>query len=81
MNSASTNLLSFPPRPPEPVDAEQLRANSRELLEIEALEAGIQAERRLLHEEALRLKRLKEFAKKERRTLLERLARGAQLAG
>lgn len=81
MSSKGSNLCPFPPRPPEPVDAEQLRQNSRELLEIEALEMEIQHRRETLTRQSMRLKRIKESAKKERRTLMERLARGAQLAG
>lgn len=81
MSSANTNLRSFPPRPPQPVDAEDLRRNSRRLLELEAIREDLRAQQTALNDDLMRLRRLTEIAKRERRVLMIRLARGAQLAG
>lgn len=80
-SSASGKLLPFPPRPPEPVDAETLRRNSRLLLELADIELEMKSERRTWVRDWTRWKKLKKQATTERNLLLERLARGAKVAG
>lgn len=80
-SSKNKTLLSFPPRPPEPVDAEDLRRSSRRLLELEAIRVTIEQEQREVARNWARWRKLMNNAKSSRNELLERLARGAQLAG
>jgi hypothetical protein len=72
------NVLSFPPPPLEPVDLDSLRALTREILEIEILERALLNEIKDLETILAESKSLKRSAYAERKTLLERLARGAR---
>jgi hypothetical protein len=76
----SSNLRWFPPPTLEPVSLEDLRRNTRLLLEVQNIERQIEKRMKTLTDKSARLKKLKIEIKTERKSLLERIARGAEVA-
>lgn len=79
-NCKRPNLLLFPRPAAAPVSAEDLRRNSRLLLELGEIRVELEHEQRLLANDWMRWKKRIKSAKEERNALLEGLARGAKLA-
>jgi septal ring factor EnvC (AmiA/AmiB activator) len=78
-SSTHSNLRTFPHL--EPVSEDRLRAITRELLEIADLEQAMLQRIKSLSIGLTELQSAKKSAVAEQKTLLEKLARGAKLAG